>query len=142
MGFAWPGGTSRRERARQEEKFRRRMFPFGEEQREAELRLLRGLIGRRAQDSELLFQLLSAKSALCPDAEEEDEDGPDPRQDALRDWLRSQLARGFAPAARAVFWALAELEQPMQALSELPGPEAVRRRAGELLRDHPALLKK
>ena len=136
MGIPWLESVSRRERERREKKTRQMMFPFGEEQRKAELRLLRELVTTRAQDSDLLFQLFSAKAALRPSEEEEDQ------EERLKEWLRSHLARGFAPKERAAFWALAELEQSAQSLEELPGPEAVRRRAGELLEENYSLLKK
>lgn len=136
MGIPWLESVNRKEQRRREEKARQMMFPFGAEQRKAEVQLLRELVTTRARDSDLLYQLFSAKEALRPGEEEEDQ------AERLKDWLRSHLARGFAPKERAVFWALAELEQSAQSLEDLPGPEAVRRRADELLEQNYSLLKK
>lgn len=132
MGIPWLESVGRKEQAKRETKARQMMFPFGEEQRKAELELLRGLVATRSRDSDLLYQLFSAKAALGPAGEEKEDEG----QAGLGEWLRSRLARGFTPWERAAFWALAELERPAQSLEGLPGPEAVRRRADELLTQH------
>ena len=136
MGFRipWLESVSHKERQKREDKARRMMFPFGEEQKAAELRLLRSLIETREQDSVLLFQLFQAKASLSPADEDTDS------EELLAEWLGSRLARGFTARGRAVFWALAELELPMQSLDEMPGPETVNRRAEQLLQQHPDLL--
>lgn len=139
MGIPWLESVSRKERVRREEKARQMMFPFGREQRREELRLLRGLVSTRAQDSDLLYQLFSAKAALRPI--EGDEDGAEQRA-ALKEWLNSHLARGFTPGERAMFWALAELEQSAQSLEDLPASEAIQRRAGELMDQYSGWLRK
>ena len=136
MSIPWLEGVNRKEQARREKKARQMMFPFGEAQRRLEIQLLRGLVATRARDSDLLYQLFSAKAALRPDEGNED------RGELLKEWLHSHLARGFTPWERAVFWALAELEQPALSLEDLPGPEPVRRRADELLEQNRNLLKR
>ncbi len=139
MAFGWFETVSSKERKRREDRLRSEMLPFGEAQREAELRLLRALVTTRARDSELLFQLISAKTALRPAKEEDDPDRA--RQNALREWLHSKLARGYSAQERAVFWALAELEQPAQSLADLPDAEQVRQKADALMAQHAALLR-
>lgn len=136
MAFVW--FESAKQKRRREAKFRAGVLPFGEAQREAELRLLRALVTTRAKDSELLFQLISAKTALRPDEEEENPDKA--RQKALYEWLHSQLTRGYTARERAVFWALAELEQPAQSLADLPNAEQIRQKAEELLAQHAVML--
>lgn len=54
---------------------------------------------------------------------------PEEQQERLAAWLTSQLARGFKPAERAVFAALAELERPMQSMADMPDADAVARQA-------------
>ena len=65
MAFSipWLETVSKKERQRREEKAQRLMFPFGDEQRTAELAVLRALIQTKARDADLLYQLLSAAYA-------------------------------------------------------------------------------
>lgn len=128
MGWSWMEFTTKKQRRRREEAARRQMFPFGEEQREAELRLLRELIRIRVRNNDLLFQLVAAKDCLHR-REEEDEEEQNRR---LRHWLNSQLAGMFPPRQLRYFLALAELEQDMQDMSQFPDAETVRRRAEQL----------
>lgn len=111
MAFSipWLETVSKKERQRREEKAQKLMFPFGDEQRTAELAVLRALIQTKARDADLLYQLFQAKDCLRPMQDEM----PEEQQERLAAWLTSQLARGFKPAERAVFAALAELERPM-----------------------------
>ena len=55
MAFSipWLETVSKRERQRREEKAQRLMFPFGDEQRTAELAVLRALIQTKARDADL-----------------------------------------------------------------------------------------
>ena len=66
MAFSipWLETVSKRERQRREEKAQKLMFPFGDEQRTAELAVLRALIQTKARDADLLYQLFQAK-AVC-----------------------------------------------------------------------------
>lgn len=130
LQFPWLEITTKKERKRREEKARRQMFPFGEAQREAELRLLRELIEARARDNDLLFQLVRAKDCLHRREDEEEEE----QTARLRGWLHSPLATLYPPQQLMRFLALAELEQGIQDLSELPDAAAVRQRAEELCR--------
>ena len=68
MAFSipWLETVSKRERQRREEKAQRLMFPFGDEQRTAELAVLRALIQTKARDADLLYQLFQAKDCLRP----------------------------------------------------------------------------
>ena len=134
--ISWFGFTTKKERRRQEEIARRKMFPFGEAQRQAELRLLRELIRVRAADTDLLFQLVQAKDCLHRREEEDAED----QNGWLREWLHSQLARTFPARELMCFLALAELEQDMQGLDQLPDADTVRRRAEQLCTERAALL--
>ena len=129
MAFSipWLETVSKRERQRREEKAQRLMFPFGDEQRTAELAVLRALIQTKARDADLLYQLFQAKDCLRPMQDEM----PEEQQERLAAWLTSQLARGFKPAERAVFVALAELERPMQSMADMPDADAVARQAEE-----------
>ena len=63
MAFSipWLETVSKRERQRREEKAQKLMFPFGDEQRTAELAVLRALIQTKARDADLLYQLFQAK---------------------------------------------------------------------------------
>ena len=135
MAFSipWLETVSKRERRRREEKAQRLMFPFGDEQRTAELAVLRALIQTKARDADLLYQLFQAKDCLRPMPEEQ--------QERLAAWLTSQLARGFKPAERAVFAALAELERPMQSMADMPDADAVARQAEQTAQELHAYLK-
>ena len=64
MAFSipWLETVSKRERQRREEKAQKLMFPFGDEQRTAELAVLRALIQTKARDADLLYQLFQAKA--------------------------------------------------------------------------------
>lgn len=128
MRIPWLEMTSKQEQHRREEKARQLMFPFGEPQRAAELQLLRELIGTRSRDTDILFQLFQAKDCL---RRREDED-PEEQNGRLWEWLHSQLARAYTPEERMRFLALAELEQGMQHLQDLPDAAAICRRATEL----------
>ena len=66
MAFSipWLETVSKKERQRREEKAQKLMFPFGDEQRTAELAVLRALIQTKARDADLLYQLFQAKD--CP----------------------------------------------------------------------------
>lgn len=68
MAFSipWLETVSKKERQRREEKAQRLMFPFGDEQRTAELAVLRALIQTKARDADLLYQLFQAKDCLRP----------------------------------------------------------------------------
>ena len=127
MAFSipWLETVSKRERQRREEKAQRLMFPFGDEQRTAELAVLRALIQTKARDADLLYQLFQAKDCLRPMQDEM----PEEQQERLAAWLTSQLARSFKPAERTVFVALAELERPMQSMADMPDADAVARQA-------------
>ena len=76
MAFSipWLETVSKKERQRREEKAQKLMFPFGDEQRTAELAVLRALIQTKARDADLLYQLFQAKDCLRP---MQDEDMPD-----------------------------------------------------------------
>lgn len=137
LRIPWLETTSKQERKRREEKAQRLMFPLGEEQRAAELQLLRQLIGTRARDSDILFQLFQAKDCL---RRREDED-PEEQNGRLWEWLHSQLARAYPPEERMRFLALAELEQGLQSLQDLPDAAAVCRRARELCAEKADYLK-
>lgn len=93
MAFSipWLETVSKRERQRREEKAQRLMFPFGDEQRTAELAVLRALIQTKARDADLLYQLFQAKDCLRPMQDEM----PEEQQERLAAWLTSQLARSF-----------------------------------------------
>lgn len=137
FNIPWLETVSKKERQRREEKAQRLMFPFGEEQRAAELALLRELIKTKARDADLLFQLFQAKDCLRPMQDET----PEEQNERLAAWLTSQLARSFKPAERAVFLALAELERPMQSLAEMPAADAVAARAAQLAQEKCGQLK-
>ena len=66
MAFSipWLETVSKRERQRREEKAQKLMFPFGDEQRTAELAVLRALIQTKARDADLLYQL-SKRRTVC-----------------------------------------------------------------------------
>ena len=113
------------------------MFPFGDEQRTAELAVLRALIMTKARDVDLLYQLFQAKDCLRPMQDET----PEEQQERLAAWLTSQLARSFKPAERAVFAALAELERPMQSMADMPDADAVARQAEQTAQELHAYLK-
>lgn len=68
MAFSipWLETVSKKERQRREEKAQKLMFPFGDEQRTAELAVLRALIQTKARDADLLYQLFQAKDCLRP----------------------------------------------------------------------------
>ena len=55
MAFSipWLETVSKKERQRREEKAQKLMFPFGDEQRTAELAVLRALIQTKARDADL-----------------------------------------------------------------------------------------
>lgn len=95
MAFSipWLETVSKRERQRREEKAQKLMFPFGDEQRTAELAVLRALIQTKARDADLLYQLFQAKDCLRPMQDEM----PEEQQERLAAWLTSQLARSFKP---------------------------------------------
>ena len=135
MAFSipWLETVSKKERQRREEKAQRLMFPFGDEQRTAELAVLRALIQTKARDADLLYQLFQAKDCLRPMQDEM----PEEQQERLA----SQLARGFKPAERAVFAALAELERPMQSMADMPDADAVARQAKQTAQELYAYLK-
>lgn len=90
MAFSipWLETVSKRERQRREEKAQKLMFPFGDEQRTAELAVLRALIQTKARDADLLYQLFQAKDCLRPMQDEM----PEEQQERLAAWLTSQLA--------------------------------------------------
>ena len=96
MAFSipWLETVSKKERQRREEKAQKLMFPFGDEQRTAELAVLRALIQTKARDADLLYQLFQAKDCLRPMQDEM----PEEQQERLASWLTSQLARSFKPA--------------------------------------------
>ena len=79
MAFSipWLETVSKRERQRREEKAQKLMFPFGDEQRTAELAVLRALIQTKARDADLLYQLFQAKDCLRPMQDEMPEDPPE-----------------------------------------------------------------
>lgn len=56
MAFSipWLETVSKKERQRREEKAQKLMFPFGDEQRTAELAVLRALIQTKARDADLI----------------------------------------------------------------------------------------
>lgn len=139
MAFSipWLETVSKKERQRREEKAQKLMFPFGEEQRTAELAVLRKLIKTKARDADLLFQLFQAKDCLRPMQDETSEE----QEERLAAWLVSQLAHSFKPAERVTFLALAELERPMQSLAEMPEADAVAQRAEQLMQRYKAYLK-
>lgn len=89
MAFSipWLETVSKRERQRREEKAQKLMFPFGDEQRTAELAVLRALIQTKAGDADLLYQLFQAKDCLRPMQDEM----PEEQQERLAAWLTSQL---------------------------------------------------
>lgn len=137
FNIPWLETVSKKERQRREEKAQKLMFPFGEEQRTAELAVLRALIKTKARDADLLYQLFQAKDCLRPQQDET----PEEQEERLAAWLGSQLARGFKPAERAVFLALAEAERPMHALSDLPDADTVARSAEQMQQKYRAYLK-
>ena len=61
FSIPWLETVSKRERQRREEKAQKLMFPFGDEQRTAELAVLRALIQTKTRDADLLYQLFQAK---------------------------------------------------------------------------------
>ena len=134
MAFSipWLETVSKKERQRREEKAQKLMFPFGDEQRTAELAVLRALIQTKARDADLLYQ-----DCLRPMQDEM----PEEQQERLAAWLTSQLARSFKPAERAVFAALAELERPMQSMADMPDADAVARQAEQTAQELHAYLK-
>ena len=85
MAFSipWLETVSKRERQRREEKAQKLMFPFGDEQRTAELAVLRALIQTKARDADLLYQLFQAKDCLRPMQDEM----PEEQQERLAAWL-------------------------------------------------------
>lgn len=137
LNIPWLETVSKKERQRREEKAQRMMFPFGEEQRAAELAVLRSLIKTKARDADLLFQLFQAKDCLRPMQDET----PEEQEERLAGWLRSQLVRGYKPEERAAFLALAELERPMQSLVDMPSADEVAERAQSLQQEKCAYLK-
>ena len=66
MAFSipWLETVSKRERQRREEKAQKLMFPFGDEQRTAELAVLRALIQTKARDADLLTSC-SKRRTVC-----------------------------------------------------------------------------
>ena len=124
----WLDMASKKERARREEKLRRRLFPLGAPQREAELRLLRALVTTRAQDEDLLYQLVQARDCLYRQEDEE----PAEQRERLQTWLQSQLLQRYTRQERLYFLALAQCGQVPQTLDDLPDAAAVRRRAEAL----------
>lgn len=132
LNIPWLEMVSKKEQRRREEKARKMMFPFGDEQRTVELELMHQLIKSRSRDQELLFQLYLAKDCLQAREDEDDED----RETRLVEWLHSKLAKDFTPEERMRFLALAELEQNMQDLSEMPDLERIKDRARNLLQDN------
>lgn len=137
FGIPWLETVSKKERQRREEKAQKLMFPFGEEQRAAELSVLRKLVKTKARDADLLYQLFQAKDCLRPVQDET----PEEQQERLAAWLASQLARSFKPAERALFLALAELERPMQSLEEMPTADTVAQCAEQMTKKYHAYLK-
>lgn len=139
MAFSipWLETVSKKERQRREEKAQKLMFPFGEEQRAAELAVLRTLVKTKARDADLLYQLFQAKDCLRPVQDET----PDEQEERLAAWLGSQLARGFKPAERAVFLALAESERPMQSLAQMPTADTVVQCAEQMMQKYHAYLR-
>ena len=67
MAFSipWLETVSKKERQRREEKAQKLMFPFGDEQRTAELAVLRALIQTKARDADLLYQLFQLSAAYA-----------------------------------------------------------------------------
>ncbi len=124
----WLDMTPPAERQKNFERYQREMFPLGPRQRELELAALQRLVGGRYGQQELLFQLLQVKECLAG-AEGE------ARQRALARWGVGQLARRFAPQERAVFIALAVLQEGSTDLASFPTDEEVQAEARRWLED-------
>lgn len=118
----WLEFLTQKERARREKSIRNRLLPFGEAQQTAELAVLRPLISTRSDDSDLLFQLIQAKSCLRP---EEDEDSAE----LIESWQTSALTRRFSAREQAIFLALARLEAGLSSMDAFPTAEQVLREA-------------
>lgn len=130
----WLEFISPKERARREDRTRRRLMPLGDEQRTAELVLLHAVVHTRSDDMDLMFQLLQAKECLSP---EDPDDAPE-ALDAVHEWLHSPLARRYPAIERAAFWALAAAEQSIQPFTceALPSAQALLEQAQALVREH------
>ena len=101
------------ERKKDDEAYYRRMFPFGERQKEYDQHLLE--IGVPHQDQkENLYFLLLAKEAV-PEGKE-----------ALGRWYNDRLLKRFNESEKAFILALAELEKAAGSFEDLPSFEEVR----------------
>ncbi|MCD8084097.1 MAG: hypothetical protein LUE86_11455 [Clostridiales bacterium] len=124
-GIPWLEFVSPRERKRREEQYYRRMFPFGEEQRRLEGRLLSRCTDTKLSEEELLFQLLCVREVL----QEEDEMS---RKDALESWRKNPLTANLSPADRQVVYALAVLSAGCSSLEEYPDEKRLRAEAEKI----------
>lgn len=122
--FQW---MSRRDREKKEKKYKEKMFPFGESQRDREKALLKELFHQMKDEDQLLYQLLCAKECLL-------EEDPDWREEGLAKWLNSSLMQRFSSEERMTILALACLERECGSLEEFPDRGQVLEKVTELER--------
>lgn len=123
--ISWFRSVPKREQVRKEKEYKNRMFPFGDTQQARETEILREILETKLSDTDMLYQLLCVKECLqFPDDEDCAEN--------LAEWRASPLAKRLTAKDRAVFQALAKLEEGCTGLEEFPDAKTVRAEAAKL----------
>ena len=105
--IAWFDMISAKERKRREEEYNRRIFPFGTEQKEKELRILKMLIpDKKPEDS--LYQAVLLKEIFLNALSEADGDSfeqcilNEKVEEDLLDWKKGVLVQKFSELERSI----------------------------------------
>lgn len=123
--ISWFKIVSRRDREKNEKKYKEKMFPLGESQQDREQALLKELLPNTKDSDQLLYHLICAKECLM----EEDSEW---REEGLEKWLGSSLMQRLSAGERATILALAQIEQECTSMEEFPDVEQVLAKVKEL----------
>ncbi|GEM_PF-1118068 len=123
----WFKFESRAKREKRERAYYGRMFPFGKEQNDWEVKILTELYpDKKRRVQELHFALLTLRENLLnTELDEENDDYMTP-QEAFDDWVHCDITRqlvrqGIAP----VIYAVADLENKADTLEAMPVKEQI-----------------
>ena len=126
--FRWESKAGREKR---EKAYTNRMFPFGPEQREWEINMIKTLFPKvRNNTQEVHYAILTLRELLLDTQLPEDDEAYETMETAMNYWEKSDITRsmkkkGYYPYVKAI----AFLENDAKSFEELPTEEQIRNEA-------------
>ena len=121
--FKW---ESKAAAAARQARYYARMYPFGQEQKDWEIKTIKELFPKKKDITELHFDLLTLREVISNAMLPEDDDEYESIKEGMSHWDNTNFSRLRKDGSAKTLKAMAYLETAAKSLDELPSVEDIR----------------